>query len=217
MIHFVLDALAKAGVEQQIVVIGYQADLVRSELAKRQPAVHFAVQAEQLGTGHAVQMCREQLAGRTGPTIVLAGDSPLVQPESLKTLLAYFEKHHPALLLGTLHKSDPTGLGRIVRDPDGNFTGIVEQKDATEDQLKITEVNMSTYVFDTPKLLDALENLRSDNAQSEYYLTDCASLMSQAGEKVEAIAVLQDCESMSINDPKQLDLVDQTMRSMGYA
>lgn len=217
MIHFVLDALAKAGVEQQIVVVGYQAEMVRQALAERNPAVEFATQAEQLGTGHAVQMCRDHLAGRTGATIVLAGDSPLVQPKSLETLLAYFDKHRPALLLGTLHKSDPTGLGRIVRDADGNFTGIVEHKDATEDQRAITEVNMSTYVFDTPALLTTLEKLRSDNAQNEYYLTDCASLMRQAGQKVEAIAVLQDCESMSINDPEQLDLVDQTMQSMGYA
>lgn len=217
MIHFVLDALSAAGVNRQIVVIGYQSDRVREALADRDPPVEFAMQSEQLGTGHAVQMCRDALAGVTGPTIVLAGDSPLVQSESLKKLLAHFNQHRPALLLGTLRRDDPTGLGRIVRDENGEFIGIVEEKDASDDQRKITEVNMSTYVFDTPKLLDALENLSSDNAQNEYYLTDCASLLRRAGERVEAIAVLQPCESMSINNPDQLAQVDQKMRSMGYA
>ena len=217
MIHFVLDALTAAGIEQQIVVVGYEAGQVRQELASRDPAVEFAVQEQQLGTGHAAQMCREQLQGVTGPTIILAGDSPLVQADSLRKLLDHFNQHRPALLLGTLHRDDPTGLGRIVRDENGEFLGIVEEKDATEQQRSITEVNMSTYVFDTPKLLDALENLSSDNAQNEYYLTDCASLLRQAGHRVEAIAALQPCESMSINNPEQLALVDQTMRSMGYA
>lgn len=217
MVQFVLDALSAAGVDRQIVVVGYAADSVKSALADRSPVVQFAIQSEQLGTGHAVQMCRDQLSSVSGPTIVLAGDSPLVQPDSLRTLLDYFYQHRPALLLGTLNKADPTGLGRIVRDQNESFIGIVEHKDASEDQRKITEVNMSTYVFNTPDLLWALENLGNDNAQNEYYLTDCASLLRRDGRRVEALPVLADCESMSINDPEQLRLVDQAMRSMGYA
>lgn len=217
MIHFVLDALADAGVERQIVVIGYEADQVRAALADRKPGVEYAVQSEQLGTGHAVMMCKELLAGQTGPTIVLAGDSPLIQTSSLKELFDYFKKHQPSLLLGTLKKDDPTGLGRIVRNEAGEFTGIVEHKDATEEQLAITEVNMSTYLFNTADLLEVLESLDSNNAQNEYYLTDCASLLRAAGKKVEALPVLRDCESLSINDPEQLKIVDQTMRAMGYA
>jgi UDP-N-acetylglucosamine diphosphorylase/glucosamine-1-phosphate N-acetyltransferase len=217
MIHFVLDALAESGVKQQIVVVGYQADLVRQELSSRSPSPQFALQSEQLGTGHAVMMCRKLLKNQTGPTIVLAGDSPLVQPDSLRELFDYFYKHRPSLLLGTLKKDDPTGLGRIVRNDAGEFIGIVEHKDATEAQRQIREVNMSTYLFDTADLLATLDSLDSNNSQNEYYLTDCASLLRKAGKKVEALPVLRECESMSINNPEELNQVDQAMRAMGYA
>ena len=217
MIHFVLDALEKAGIRRPIVVVGYQADRVREELGDREIEPTFVLQPEQLGTGHAVAVCREELSGHDGATVVVAGDSPLIQPESLKKLLEHFQKTRPALLLGTLEKDDPSGLGRVVRDDAGAFVGIVEEKDATEQQRAIREVNMSTYVFHTPDLLDALERLRSDNAQSEYYLTDCAKLLREAGRPVEALPVLQPCEALSINDPEELDTVDETMRAMGYA
>ncbi|MFG0263303.1 MAG: sugar phosphate nucleotidyltransferase [Novipirellula sp. JB048] len=217
MIHFVLDALEKAGVKRKIIVVGYEAEAVHKELASRGDKIEYVVQQEQLGTGHAVQMCLPALAKQTGPTIVVAGDSPLIQPTSLKRCLDHFRETKPALLLGTLEKDDPRGLGRIVRDASGAFTGIVEHKDASEAQLKIKEVNMSTYFFNTPDLVDVLAKLSNDNAQNEYYLTDTAKLLRQAGRPVEAIPVLQPCEALSINNPDELKQVDQTMRSMGYA
>ena len=218
MIHFVLDALEKAGIMRQIVVVGYQADAVKAELSTRTGSdIEFVLQSEQLGTGHAVQMCRDALKDQQGPTIVVAGDSPLIQHDSLSKLLDHFAQTNPALLLGTLNKDDPTGLGRIVRDSEGNFTGIVEHKDATPEQLCINEVNMSTYLFQTSDLLDSLDRLSNDNAQAEYYLTDCARLLHEAGRPVEAQAVLKPCESLSINNPDELKLVDETMRAMGYA
>ncbi|MCD0462199.1 sugar phosphate nucleotidyltransferase [Roseiconus lacunae] len=218
MIHFVIDALEKAGIHRQIVVVGYEADAVKKELGSRPDSnIDFVLQAEQLGTGHAVQCCREQLEHQSGPTIVVAGDSPLIQPNSLQTLLNHFNQTNPALLLGTLKKDDPTGLGRIVRSADGQFTGIVEHKDATPEQLEICEVNMSTYLFNTPDLLESLGRLKNDNAQAEYYLTDCARLLYEAGRPVEALPALQPCESLSINNPDELRLVDETMRKMGYA
>jgi len=217
MIHFVLDALEKAGIHRQIVVVGYQADAVRRELSRRAQPVEFVLQEDQLGTGHAVQMCRETLIRQAGPTIVVAGDSPLMQPSSLKKLLDQFEQSQPALLLGTLEKDDPSGLGRIVRDSAGAFLGIVEDKDATPEQLAIREVNMSTYLFQTPDLLQSLDQLGNDNAQAEYYLTDCAQLLRKAGRPVEAVAVLEQCESLSINNVDELKMVDEKMRTMGYA
>lgn len=217
MIHFVIDALEKAGIERQIVVVGYEAEAVKHELASRGGNIEFVYQTEQLGTGHAVQMAAPALAGRAGLTVVVAGDSPLVQASSLVKLRKHFEAHQPALLLGTLEKDDPTGLGRIVRDSNGEFWGIVEHKDATPAQREIREVNMSTYFFHNPDLLQALGELSNENAQGEYYLTDCARLMRESGKRVEALAVLQPCESLSINNPEELQLVDEKMRAMGYA
>lgn len=217
MIHFVLDALEEAGIRRHVIVVGHQADAVKEELASRNGQIEFVLQEPQLGTGHAVQMCRSQLESVEGPTLVLAGDSPLVQSASLKKLLAEFEQTQPGLLLGTLKKDDPTGLGRIIRNAEGEFTGIVEHKDATLEQLEINEVNMSTYLFRTPDLLWALDHLSNDNAQSEYYLTDCAQLLRKDNRPVEALPVLQQCESLSINNVEELQSVDETMRAMGYA
>jgi bifunctional UDP-N-acetylglucosamine pyrophosphorylase/glucosamine-1-phosphate N-acetyltransferase/UDP-N-acetylglucosamine pyrophosphorylase len=217
MIHFVLDALEQAGIQRQIVVVGHQADAVRQELSGRGPALEFVLQAPQLGTGHAVQMCRPLLEQQAGPTIVVAGDSPLIQPSSLKKLLDHFQQTQPALLLGTLRKDDPTGLGRIVRDASGAFIGIVEEKDASQEQLAIREVNMSTYLFQTADLLGSLKQLGNSNAQREYYLTDCARLLREAGRPVEALPVLQQCEALSINSVDELKIVDEKMRTMGYA
>src|SRR5688572_14365013 len=127
MIEYVLDALEAAGVQRTIAVIGYRAGDVQAALAGRKN-VEFALQTERLGTGHAVKMARSQLAGHDGPVVIVAGDSPMLQISSVAALLNHYESHHPASLLGTLHKSNPAGLGRIVRDAGGEFAGIVEDK-----------------------------------------------------------------------------------------
>jgi bifunctional UDP-N-acetylglucosamine pyrophosphorylase/glucosamine-1-phosphate N-acetyltransferase len=211
MVRYVLDAVRSAGVEQSVVVVGHRAELVREELAS-EPGVSFAEQTEQLGTGHAVMMCREAIAAHTGPVLVLAGDSPMVQVSSLQAVLGEFAAKQPACLLGTATKADPAGLGRIVRDAAGNFIGIVEEKDATPDQKAITEVNMSTYVFEAADLLWALDQLTADNAQQEYYLTDCPGVLKQAGKTVLAANVLQPCEALSINTPAELAVVEEEMK-----
>ena len=215
MIEFVLDALTTAGVTRHVVVIGYRADDVRQALAGR-PGVQFVLQTERLGTGHAVKMAQPLLVGYEGPVLVVAGDSPMIQANSVKAVLDHFQKHQPACLLGTLHKDNPHGLGRIVRDAAGQFASIVEEKDATDEQRKITEVNMSTYVFHGPDLLYALDHLKNDNRQGEYYLTDCPAILKAAGQRIEAQPVLQPCEALSINTPDELQLVEHEMRRMGY-
>jgi len=210
MLRYVTDALREAGVEQIVVVVGYQADLVRTELAD-EPGIDFAEQVEQLGTGHAVMMCREQLAQHKGPVLVIAGDQCMVQVSSIRKLIEIFRAEQPACLLGTVDREDPTGYGRIVRDAKGDFVGIVEEKDATDPQRAIREVNVSTYVFEASELLSALDQLTSKNAQQEYYLTDCPALLLAAGKQVSAHKVLQPCESMSINNTDELALVEKEM------
>ena len=213
MIEYVLDALASARVRQTVVVIGYRGDLVRQRLGRR-PGVAFVEQKEQLGTGHAVMAARGALAGHDGPVLVVTGDSPLMQSASISALLKEFNHMQPACLLGTAHRSDPTGLGRIVRDAVGRFAAIVEERDASPDQRQITEVNMSCYVFNCRDLLDALDKIGRHNAQGEYYITDCPGVLKREGKPVEALPVLQPCEALSINTVDELGVVERELIKM---
>jgi bifunctional UDP-N-acetylglucosamine pyrophosphorylase / glucosamine-1-phosphate N-acetyltransferase len=215
MIHWVIDALESAGVEQIWVVVGYRHELVRQELAGRR-SLEFVLQSEQLGTGHAVMMAAEPLRSHAGPVMVLAGDSPLVQADSLRTLLKHQLQDRHACLLGTLIKDQPQGLGRIVRDEHGRFQAIVEERDATEHQRAIREVNMSTYLFESQSLLWALQHLSNNNQQREYYLTDCPAWLLGQGQRVDALPILQPCEALSINTPDELGMVEDRMQQMGY-
>jgi bifunctional UDP-N-acetylglucosamine pyrophosphorylase/glucosamine-1-phosphate N-acetyltransferase/UDP-N-acetylglucosamine pyrophosphorylase len=214
MIEYVLDTLEEAGIARVVVVVGYRADEVRRVLAHRSN-VTFVEQTQQLGTGHAVMVCRDELAACEGPVLVVTGDSPMLQLSSVRALLDRYERDRPACILGTLHKGDPRGLGRIVRDSQGAFLGIVEEKDATPEQRSITEVNMSTYVFHAPDLRYALDRLQNNNAQKEYYITDCPGILRQASKSVLALPVLQPCEALSVNNMAELRVVEDAMRAMG--
>jgi bifunctional UDP-N-acetylglucosamine pyrophosphorylase/glucosamine-1-phosphate N-acetyltransferase/UDP-N-acetylglucosamine pyrophosphorylase len=151
------------------------------------------------------------------PVLVVAGDSPMMQSKSIGHLLAEFERSRPACILGTATKADPGGLGRVVRDKNGEFAAIVEEKDATGEQKRIQEVNLSCYVFNCADLLAALDEIRADNAQGEYYLTDCPAVLLAAGKDVRALNVLQPCEALSINNTDELAVVEAAMREMGMA
>ena len=210
LVEYVLDSLRQAGIDQSVVVVGYRADDVKKSLAEFDD-LSFALQADQLGTGHAVMMCRDQLSSIEGPVVIVAGDSPMLQPSSIKKLLDEFRVTQPACILGTLQRDDPTGLGRIVRDESGKFLGIVEEKDATEAQKRINEVNMSTYLFDCQKMLAALDELTDDNQQSEYYITDLPAILLSKGEDVRALPVLDPVEALSINTFEQLQIVEEEM------
>jgi len=211
MIRYVIDAARAAGVARILIVIGYRGEFVRAELAG-EPGVEFVEQTQQFGTGHAVMMCREQVAAHAGPVLILAGDSPMTQAASLRTMLAEFAARGCACLLGTAHKANPEGLGRIVRDQNGQFQAIVEEKDASPPQRAITEVNLSTYVFEPAALLAALQRLTANNVQGEYYLTDAPRVLKESGHRVDALCVLQPCEALSINTEEELAAVEAEMR-----
>ena len=215
MIHHVINALKSAGIDNCVVVVCYRAELVQESLANFE-GIEFAVQGERLGTGHAVMMCREHIDGHDGSVVVVAGDSPMIHTDSIRALLNRFEQDQPACILGTLLKDDPTGLGRIIRDADGEFEAIVEHRDASPEQLLVNEVNMSTYVFDAKDLALALSELAPENQQQEYYLTDCPSILKGHGKQVIADPILKPCEALSVNTPEELATVETAMRSMGY-
>ncbi|MEC8505835.1 MAG: NTP transferase domain-containing protein [Planctomycetota bacterium] len=203
LIDWVLDALEAAGVQQFLVVVGYEADRVKKALQDRD-GVKFVLQDQQLGTGHAVKVCEDHLEGHDGPVLIVAGDSPMIQPESIRSLLDGFETEALDCLLGTLLKDNPQGLGRIVRDKAGRFEEIVEEKDATDEQRAIQEVNMSTYLFRPEHLLWALGQLKNNNRQGEFYLTDCPAILLGAGRKIDALPVLKPCEALSVNTVDEL-------------
>lgn len=218
LVSWVLDALAAAGVHDRIVVVGYRGELVRAALAGV-AGVSFAVQHEQRGTGDAAAAAaglvtdrlRATPPGVHRPVVIVCGDSPMLRPASVAGLLAEFTSRKAACLLGTAVTADPSGLGRIVRGPDGDFQRIVEEKDATPAERGIREVNMSTYVFEARDLLHALEGLDNANASGEYYLTDCPGLLLRAGRQVDAVACLDASETLSVNTPEQLAAVSAAL------
>ncbi|MEC7109851.1 MAG: sugar phosphate nucleotidyltransferase, partial [Planctomycetota bacterium] len=213
LIDWVLDALEAAGVQQFLVVVGYEADRVKKALQDRD-GVKFVLQDQQLGTGHAVKVCEDHLQGHDGPVLIVAGDSPMIQPESIRSLLDGFETEALDCLLGTLLKDNPQGLGRIVRDKAGRFEGIVEEKDATDEQRAINEVNMSTYLFRPEHLLWALGQLKNNNRQGEFYLTDCPAILLGAGRKIDALPVLKPCEALSVNTVDELAEVEIALQKL---
>ncbi len=215
MVRHVVETLRQAGVTKIVIVVGFREDLVRQEFDGEEDIV-FVTQHKQLGTGHAVQVCLGQLASHDGPVLVVTGDSPLIQADSVRSLLHLQRQEELACVLGSLVCDDPTGLGRIVRNPEGSFCGIVEHDDASEAQRSIHEVNMSTYVFDSHHLQWSLSKLKTENTQNEYYLTDCPAILLDHGESVDAKPVLQPCEALSVNTQEQLLLVEEEMRKLGY-
>ncbi|MFM7057205.1 MAG: NTP transferase domain-containing protein [Planctomycetota bacterium] len=203
MIEYVLDAAREAGAGRLVVVVGHRSDLVRAALSSH-PDVVFAEQTEQKGTGHAVMMCESALATHTGAVLILAGDTPLLRGASLKALLDRREELRAACVIGTARTENNEGLGRIVRDERGSFQRIVEQKDATPDERRITEINTGCYAFSTPLLLESLRSLRPNNSQGEYYLTDCPRVLMDTGVTVEATCSLTLEEALGVNTRAQL-------------
>lgn len=211
MIEYVLDAVRAAGVSQTVVIVGHQADMVRRVLSGHRD-VEFALQAEQRGTGHAVMMAAEALSGHDGPALVLAGDTPLLRGESLVGLLDDQRTNGAAAVIGTAITDANQGLGRIVRDASGGFVRIVEQKDATPEEAAIREINTGCYAFDCRLMFDALKQVRPNNSQGEYYLTDVPAVLKQQGRTIVATPRFTIEEAMGVNTRAQLAEVAQTMQ-----
>ena len=212
MIEYVLDAARAAGVQRTVVIVGHKADMVRKALSGHQDVV-FAEQVEQNGTGHAVMMAEPELQGHDGPVLILAGDTPLLHGSSLKALLDHQAEHDAACVIGTADTTNNDGLGRVVRDAQGQFQCIVEHKDATDEQRKITEINTGCYAFDGPLLLESLRQLKPDNVQAEYYLTDCPRILMDAGHTVAASCSLTIQEAIGVNNRVQLAEVRQHIQA----
>lgn len=209
MVQHVVDTLEAMQVKDKIVVVGHGAELVQQTLGDR---VSYALQAQQLGTGHAVQQAAPLLENKEGTTLILYGDVPLLSQETLTAFLQFHLEQKSAATVLTATLSNPTGYGRIIRDDSGEVLRIVEQKDATPEERAITEINTGIYCFDNLKLLEALSQLRNNNAQGEYYVTDCVGILREAGEKISAYVSLDPDETMGVNDRVQLSQAEAYMR-----
>ena len=175
--------------EKIYVVIGHQGEDVKAAVLEEfdSDQAVFVEQKQQLGTGDAVNAAREFLESRDSTLVVLSGDVPMIRPETLAALVQHHHGHRgkgAACTVLTVRLKDPTGYGRIIRDREGLFEKIVEQKDANEDERQVNEINAGIYCFDTKKLFTALAMVKNNNSQGEYYLTDVPGLMRDAGEDV---------------------------------
>lgn len=199
----------KAGVNNIVAVVGYMKEEVMAVLGEQ---AQYAVQEEMLGTGHAVMQASKYLEGRKGKVLVLNGDVPLIRPETLNRLLnKSIENKEYATLLTAIY-DNPKGYGRIIRDEGGNIEGIVEEKDTTEAQKEIKEINAGIYCFDIEELLKALKEIKPNNAQGEYYLTDVIEIMNAKGLRTGAVIVEDNTEILGVNDRVQLEMLTKVLQ-----
>src|SRR5262249_46056482 len=177
-----------------VVVVGHQAQEVQKAVETaaerlesrggRHPKLHFVLQKEQRGTGHAVMQAADVLSQLSGTVLVLYGDVPLLKPETLQALLAKHRNNNNAGTILTIMADDPTGYGRIIRNKSGNLERSVEQRDASPDERAIKEINAGIYCFEIPALLSTLDKLSNDNSQGGYYLPDVLGILVSEGRKV---------------------------------
>lgn len=205
MIHYVADLAYELEAKRVIVVVGHQRELVTEFLRREHPTVETVVQVQQLGTGHAVLQAEPLLRDFEGDTVVLSGDVPMLTAASMQELLHH---HHATKAIATIltaRLADPTGYGRVLRNPDGSVHKIVEHKDATEAERRVDEINSGIYVFDRKRLFEALHHLTPANAQGEYYLTDVFEDFWKHHLTVSALLASHPDEIRGINTPEQLE------------
>jgi len=202
LIEHVLDAVEGAGFSRVIVVVGFGQEKVRRALAGRD--VLFSLQEPQLGTGHAAQCAEAHLEGFEGDEVILAGDVPLIRPATLTRLLETHRSRDADVTVLTALVPEPTGYGRVLREKDGSVRAIVEEKDCTEEERRVNEINSGIFAFRHPFLADALPRLRTDNRQAEYYLTDTVGMAVASRRPVQAVRVEDPMEVAGVNTPEQL-------------
>jgi len=197
MAAYVVDAVRAAGCRRVLMVVGYRKDLVMETFEGTD--VEWIDQDEQLGTGHAVMVAGKALRGYDGEVVVVAGDSVMLRPETIRRAI---DEHRAAGAAATIiasRQEDPYGYGRIVRGPDGSVLKIVEERDAAEAERAVKDTNTSNYVFDCRKLFAALDRVRPENDQNEYYLTDVIAIMAADGDRVGMVTTADPDEGLGPN------------------
>lgn len=212
LLEHVLRAVEPLGPSKTVVVVGHGAERIEARFAaaKRRGRVQFVEQRELLGTGHALLQAQGALAGLEGCVVVLNGDGPLVTSETIASLVSA-QAGRSGMTLITCEVSQPEGLGRILRDATGAVVGVVEQKDATPEQLRTHEINPGIYAFDAA-VFELCAQLSDDNAAGEYYITELLELYLRAGKQVTAVEVSDEQEVLAVNNREELARADKALR-----
>lgn len=210
MAEHVFDAVRASGVEEMVAVVGHAAEMVQEALGD---GLMYAIQEEQLGTGHAVMKALPCIRQADGIVLVACGDTPLIRAETFRSLIEFHRESGAVCTVLSARLPDPAGYGRVIRNSDSTVARIVEQKDAAPEELVVNEINTGTYCFDLNQLREAVKTLTCDNAQGEYYLTDTISFFVSQGWKVEALVAEDFEETFGINSRMQLAEADAVLRS----
>lgn len=196
-----------------LVIVGHQAEEVeQAVLSEVGELASFAIQAKQRGTGDAVESARRQLEDSGSLVLLLSGDVPLIRAETLRKLIEQHRATDAACTILAVRLENPTGYGRIIRDDQGRFEKIVEQKDASEEERKVREINSGIYCFESKDLFEALKRIEPKNQQSEYYLTDVAEILNSSGRKVEVFIHTDSREVSGINTRAELAEFENLIR-----
>jgi bifunctional UDP-N-acetylglucosamine pyrophosphorylase/glucosamine-1-phosphate N-acetyltransferase len=209
MVEYAIEAAKGAGANEVCLVVGYKSDVVKESVTSK---VSYAMQTEQLGTGHAVK-CAKEFVGTDGETLILFGDTPLITGATLKKLVEFHRENGNGVTVLSAKIDDPTGYGRIIRNADGTFKKSVEHKDANEEELLSKEINSGMYVFNAKELSEALDKLTTNNAQGEYYLPDTLTIIKDKGFNVDAYVLEDAVEISGVNDQDQLKEAERVMNS----
>ena len=210
MLSYVIEACRQAGAEELILVVGFGRERVM-ETFRDEPHVTWVTQEPQLGTGHAIMVCREALQGFQGNVLIVYGDGPCIKASTLQSLLRRHEESGAAVTLLTTVLAEACAYGRIIRDGQGALVGIVEFKDCTPEQAALREVNPGYYCFRAADLLWSLDRLTNKNAKGEYYLTDTVAALIGDGRRAEAVAGAAPEEMAAANSRAELVAVTRVL------
>lgn len=214
MVSYVIDAVKDIGCSKTILVTGYKSDVVKGALKNlyNEP-LYYAEQTEQLGTGHAVQCYAKTVKDSDRPQnlLVVCGDTPLISIDTLKQMVEMHNTQKPAITMMTLMITEPGKYGRILRDKNGNVTAIREAKDCTEEELKVKEINLGVYLFDSDFLFENVFKLEPNNKQKEYYITDLIEMAAKQGKKVITCIEKDETSTLGINSRQHLALVSDIL------